>query len=102
MNPPVRIAINGFGRIGRSAFRVLLAQPSVEVVAINDLHDQELLGHLLAYDSVHGRLDLPVDVANGRIRVGDKVARVFCEADPANLPWGGGFVAGFAIGFKLG
>ncbi len=87
MNHPIRIAINGFGRIGRSAFRVLLAQPSVEVVAINDLHDQKLLGHLLSYDSVHGRLDLPVAVANGRIRVGDKVARVFCEAEPANLPW---------------
>jgi glyceraldehyde 3-phosphate dehydrogenase (phosphorylating) len=85
----VRVGINGFGRIGRNFYRALLASGAdAEVVAFNDLFDDDTQAHLLKYDSILGRLDLPVKVVEGGIQVGDKVVRSYAERDPAALPWG--------------
>ena len=85
----VRVGINGFGRIGRNFYRALLASGAdIEVVAFNDLFDDDTQAHLLRYDSILGRLDVPVEVADGGIKVGDKVVKSFAERDPAALPWG--------------
>ena len=85
----VRVGINGFGRIGRNFYRALLASGAdVEVVAFNDLFDDDTQAHLLKYDTILGRLDLPVEVVEGGIKVGDKVVRSYAERDPAALPWG--------------
>jgi glyceraldehyde 3-phosphate dehydrogenase len=83
-----RVAINGFGRIGRAVTRIALGRTDVDLVAINDLVAPELLAHLLRYDSVHGRLTVPVEVADGRMNLGGKEIAVLCEPDPALLPWG--------------
>ncbi len=83
-----RVAINGFGRIGRLAFKVMLEHENIEVVAINDLTDAKTLAHLLKYDSVHGIFSGQIAVSQGAITVdGHKVA-IFAERDPADLPWG--------------
>ena len=85
----VRVGINGFGRIGRNFFRaVLTSGANVEIVGINDLTDNATLAHLLKYDSILGRLGLPVTYTDDSITVGGKTIRVFAEKDPANLPWG--------------
>jgi len=85
----VRVGINGFGRIGRNFFRaVLVSGADVEIVGINDLTDNATLAHLLKYDSILGRLGLPVSHTEDSITVGDKTIRVFAERDPAALPWG--------------
>jgi glyceraldehyde 3-phosphate dehydrogenase len=85
----VRVGINGFGRIGRNFYRALLASGAdIDVVAFNDLFDDDTQAHLLKYDSILGRLDLPVEVVEGGIKVGDKVVRSYAERDPAALPWG--------------
>ena len=85
----VRVGINGFGRIGRNFYRALLASGAdIEVVAFNDLFDDDTQAHLLKYDSILGRLDLPVEVVEGGIKVGDKVVKSYAERDPAALPWG--------------
>jgi glyceraldehyde 3-phosphate dehydrogenase len=86
---PIRVGVNGFGRIGRSFFRALLDQryDDVEVVAVNDLTDAATLGHLLRYDSTLGRLRRPVQAEDGRITVDGRVVEVFAERDPACLPW---------------
>ena len=85
----VRVGINGFGRIGRNFYRALLASGAdVEVVAFNDLFDDDTQAHLLKYDTILGRLDLPIEVVEGGIKVGDKVVRSYAERDPAALPWG--------------
>jgi len=85
----VRVGINGFGRIGRNFFRaVLTSGADVEIVGINDLTDNATLAHLLKYDSILGRLGLPVTYTDDSITVGGKTIRVFAEKDPANLPWG--------------
>ena len=85
----VRVGINGFGRIGRNFFRaVLLSGADIEIVGINDLTDNATLAHLLKYDSILGRLGLPVSYTEESITVGDKTIRVFAERDPANLAWG--------------
>ena len=85
----VRVGINGFGRIGRNFYRALLASGAdIEVVAFNDLFDDDTQAHLLRYDSILGRLDVPVEVADGGIKVGDKVVKSYAERDPAALPWG--------------
>ena len=85
----VRVGINGFGRIGRNFYRALLASDAdVEVVAFNDLGDDDTQAHLLKYDSILGRLDRPVSLVDGGIKVGDQVIRSFAEKDPAALPWG--------------
>ncbi|PIC83044.1 type I glyceraldehyde-3-phosphate dehydrogenase [Sporosarcina sp. P1] len=83
----VKIAINGFGRIGRLVLREAFATEDVEVVAINDLTDAAMLAHLLKYDSVHGIFDADVQSDESSIRVNDKKISVFAEKDPANLPW---------------
>ena len=85
----VRVGINGFGRIGRNFYRAVLATGAdIEVVAFNDLFDDDTQAHLLKYDTILGRLDLPVAVAEGGIRVGDKLVKSYAERDPAALPWG--------------
>ncbi len=83
----VKIGINGFGRIGRNVFRSALNNPNVEVVAVNDLTDVNMLAHLLKYDTTHGRLDATVEVGEGSIIVNGKNIKVFAERDPGNLPW---------------
>ena len=83
----LRVAINGFGRIGRSFVRASLNDPDLEVVAVNDLTSPATLAHLLKYDSTQGVLDVPVDVVDGDIKVGETTIRVFAERNPADLPW---------------
>ncbi|HEV7742426.1 MAG TPA: type I glyceraldehyde-3-phosphate dehydrogenase [Pseudolysinimonas sp.] len=86
---PVKIGINGFGRIGRNFFRAALAKGSdLEIVAVNDLTDNKTLAHLLKYDSINGRLDADVTFDETQIIVNGKAIKVFEEKDPANLPWG--------------
>jgi glyceraldehyde 3-phosphate dehydrogenase len=85
----VRVGINGFGRIGRNFFRAVQASGAdIEVVAFNDLFDDATQAHLLKYDSILGRLDAEVAVADGGVRVGDRVIRSFAERNPVDLPWG--------------
>ena len=81
-----RIAINGFGRIGRCVFRALQGS-DLEVVALNDLTDAGTLAHLLKYDSIHGKFDQEVEAGEGKLTVGGKDVRVLAERDPAKLPW---------------
>ncbi|TQR19951.1 type I glyceraldehyde-3-phosphate dehydrogenase [Psychrobacillus vulpis] len=83
----VKLAINGFGRIGRKVFREALVQKDLEVVAINDLTDAAMLAHLLKYDSVHGIFDAEVSSEGDYLVVNGKNIRVFAEKDPSALPW---------------
>ena len=85
----IRVAINGFGRIGRLVFRLMDSNPMFEVVAINDLTDAEQLAYLLKYDTSHRnyRVD-EISYEGNYIIVGNKKIRVYSETDPANLPWG--------------
>lgn len=83
----MKIAINGFGRIGRLAFRLMSELEGVEVVAINDLTDANMLAHLLKYDSTQGRFEKEVVVKEGSFVVDGKEIKVFSDADPINLPW---------------
>ncbi|MCP1191126.1 type I glyceraldehyde-3-phosphate dehydrogenase [Priestia flexa] len=84
----VKIGINGFGRIGRNVFRAALKNDNVEVVAINDLTDTNMLAHLLKYDSVHGKLDAEVVVDGNNLVVNGKTIEISAERDPAQLSWG--------------
>jgi len=84
----VKIGINGFGRIGRVVFRAALNNPNVEVVAVNDLTDANMLAHLLKYDSVHGRLQEEVSVDGEYLVVAGQRVKVTAERDPALIPWG--------------
>ncbi|GIN85389.1 glyceraldehyde-3-phosphate dehydrogenase 1 [Heyndrickxia sporothermodurans] len=84
----VKIGINGFGRIGRNVFRAALNNPEVEVVAVNDLTDANMLAHLLQYDSVHGTLEQEVTVDGDSLVVGGHKVKVLAERDPAQLGWG--------------
>ncbi|SDS21776.1 type I glyceraldehyde-3-phosphate dehydrogenase [Christiangramia echinicola] len=83
-----KIGINGFGRIGRIAFRIAAQNENVEVVAINDLLDVDHLAYLLKYDSVHGRFDGSVEVKDGSLIVNGNNIRVTSEKNPADLKWG--------------
>lgn len=83
----VKVGINGFGRIGRNIFRLALNNKNVEIVAINDLTDADMLAHLLKYDSIHGTLDADIEVTKEGIVVNDKLIRVSSEAEPENIPW---------------
>lgn len=85
---PKKIAINGFGRIGRLTFRNLIKDPSVEVVAINDLTDAATLAHLLEFDSSHGRFDGTVEVQEGSLVVNGHQIPIYAERNPEDLPWG--------------
>lgn len=84
----IRVAINGFGRIGRLVFRIMEEDPNFEVVAINDLTDAEQLAYLLKYDTNHGNYRVnEISFEGNFIIVGDRKIRVYSETDPANLPW---------------
>jgi glyceraldehyde 3-phosphate dehydrogenase len=84
-----RVAINGFGRIGRTVFRIIATRPDseIEVVAINDLSDDDILAYLLEYDSVMGRFEQEVTVEGGVMRVADHEIQMLMERDPEQLPW---------------
>ncbi|MGA1609553.1 MAG: glyceraldehyde 3-phosphate dehydrogenase NAD-binding domain-containing protein, partial [Candidatus Nanopelagicaceae bacterium] len=85
----VKVGINGFGRIGRNFFRAALKQNAdFQIVAINDLTDNETLAHLLKYDSILGRLGAEVTFTEDSITVDGKKIKVFAEKDPAQIPWG--------------
>ncbi|MFM8842051.1 MAG: type I glyceraldehyde-3-phosphate dehydrogenase [Actinomycetota bacterium] len=85
----VKVGINGFGRIGRNFFRAALKQKApFEIVAVNDLTDNETLAHLLKYDSILGRLGATVSHTENSITVDGKTFKVFAEKDPASIPWG--------------
>ncbi len=83
----VKVAINGFGRIGRLVFRAAYGDPEVEIVGINDITDAKTLAHLLKYDSVHGVFDAPVDHTEDSIVVDGREIKVTAIKDPAQLPW---------------
>ena len=83
----VKIGINGFGRIGRLAFRVAAQRKNVQVVAINDLLDVDYLAYMLKYDSVHGRFDGDVSVKDGKLIVNGNQIRITAERNPENLKW---------------
>jgi glyceraldehyde 3-phosphate dehydrogenase len=83
----IRVAINGFGRIGRLVFKAGQYDSELEFVAINDLTDAKTLAHLLKYDSVHGRYPEKVTVEGEYLVAGDRKVKVMAERDPANLPW---------------
>jgi glyceraldehyde 3-phosphate dehydrogenase len=83
----VKIGINGFGRIGRLAFRAAVNRPNVEIVGINDLIDVEYMAYMLKYDSTHGAFDGKVEVKDGKLIVNDKAIRVTAEKNPADLKW---------------
>ena len=84
----MKIGINGFGRIGRLAFRAAVNRPGIEIVGINDLVEPDYLAYMLKYDSTHGRFDGTVEVKDGHLVVNGKTVRVTAERDPANLKWG--------------
>ncbi|MEO0093372.1 MAG: type I glyceraldehyde-3-phosphate dehydrogenase [candidate division WOR-3 bacterium] len=83
----VRIAINGFGRIGRLVFRAGYKNPNLEFVAVNDITDAKTLAHLLKYDSVHRTMDAKIEAQTDSFVVEDKTVKVFAQKDPAQLPW---------------
>lgn len=83
----VKVAINGFGRIGRNAFKILIDRHDVQVVAINDLTDAKTLAHLLKHDSSYGEYDKKVSYNENNLLVGSREIPVFAEKDPINLPW---------------
>ncbi|MFH6769141.1 type I glyceraldehyde-3-phosphate dehydrogenase [Gaetbulibacter aquiaggeris] len=83
----LKLGINGFGRIGRIAFRVAVSRPEIEVVGINDLLDVEHLAYLLKYDSVHGKFSGTVEVKNGNLVVNGKEIRITAERNPEDLKW---------------
>jgi glyceraldehyde 3-phosphate dehydrogenase len=83
----IRVAINGFGRIGRMAFRVMSQRNDIEVVAINDLTDNKTLAHLLKFDSVHGKFNGTVEYTEDALIVNGKSIAALAERNPAALPW---------------
>lgn len=83
----IKIAINGFGRIGRNVFRLLLNHPSIEVVAINDIADNKTMAHLIKYDSIHGVLNQKVSFSDDAISIDDKQFLFFHESAIKNLNW---------------
>lgn len=84
----VKVAINGFGRIGRLALRLMVENPEFEVVAINDLTDAAMLAHLFKYDSAQGRFNGEISVKEGAFVVNGKEIKTFANPNPAELPWG--------------
>ena len=83
----LKLGINGFGRIGRIAFRVAVSRPNIQVVGINDLLDVEHLAYLLKYDSVHGQFDGDIEVKNGNLVVNGNEIRITAERNPEDLKW---------------
>ena len=86
-NTKIRIAINGFGRIGRNLFRLLLNHPNIEVVAINDIADIKTMSHLVKYDSIHGVLQRNISTENETLVIDDLKFQFFHESDISKLPW---------------
>lgn len=84
----VKVAINGFGRIGRLALRLMVGNPEFDVVAINDLTDAHMLAHLFKYDSAQGRFDGTIEVKEDAFVVNGKEIKTFAKANPEELPWG--------------
>ena len=84
----VKVAINGFGAIGRKAFRGGIKNPEIEFVAVNDLVEPQILAYLLKYDTNHGTYQGDIDYTDNSIIIDGKEIKVFNEKDPANLPWG--------------
>ena len=84
----VRLAINGFGRIGRLVLRRAFNDPAIDIVGINDITDAKTLAHLLKYDSTFGIFDANVTAGENEFSVNGKEYKVYSERDPANLPWG--------------
>ena len=84
----IKVGINGFGRIGRLAYRAMVKDPAIEVVAVNDLGDIPTMAHLLKYDSVHGRAFDTVEVTEDGFVADGRAVKVLCERDPENLSWG--------------
>ena len=86
-----KIAINGFGRIGRNIVRALYERPDlqekIQIVAINDLGDVKISAHLLQFDTVHGRFNQQVEVNENSLKINNDTIQWFCERDPANIPW---------------
>ena len=83
----IRIGINGFGRIGRNVLRASLGDPALEFVAINDLTDAPTLAQLLKYDSVHGKLALPVEAKEDQLLIDGRPIKILAQKDPKDLPW---------------
>ena len=81
-----KVAINGFGRIGRMVFRQLIEDSDIKVVAINDLTSADTLAHLLKYDSAHGKFNGTVEAKNGNLVVNGQEIKITAERDPKNLP----------------
>lgn len=83
----IKIAINGFGRIGRAVFKIAFVNPEIEVVAINDLIDAKTLAHLLRYDTIYGPYKYKIGATDSSLEVNGKTINVYNEKDPKNLPW---------------
>jgi len=83
----MRVAINGFGRIGRSVFRILDQNKDIEVIAINDLSNQESLAYLLKYDTIMGRFSGNVNIEKDILHTDNESVQMLSERDPAKLPW---------------
>ncbi len=83
----VKVAINGFGRIGRNVLRASIGESAIEFAAINDITDPATLAHLLKYDSIYGRFDGTVEVGENALIVNGKTIKIIAERDPAKLPW---------------
>lgn len=83
----MKVAINGFGRIGRLAFKQIITRTDIEVVAINDLTDIKTLAHLLKYDSVHGKFDAEISITDNTLVVNNNKIKITAERNPENLPW---------------
>ena len=83
----IKLGINGFGRIGRLAFRAALKRNDIEIVGINDLLDVDYIAYMLSYDTVHGGFDGKVEVKDGKLVVNGQGIRITAEKDPANLKW---------------
>ncbi|MDO5475223.1 MAG: glyceraldehyde 3-phosphate dehydrogenase NAD-binding domain-containing protein, partial [Candidatus Saccharibacteria bacterium] len=83
----IKVAINGFGRIGRNALKILLDRRDVQVVAINDITDAKTLAHLLKHDSSYGTYDKRVSATENSLLINTREIPVYAERDPAKLPW---------------
>src|SRR5512139_4011114 len=83
----IKVAINGFGRIGRNLVRCSNKDPKIEIVGVNDITKPEVLAHLLKYDSILGRFEGNVELRDGNLIVDNKPIKIFSEKDPAMLDW---------------
>ena len=83
----IKVAINGFGRIGRYTCKILLGSPDFDLVAINDLAEPKAIAHLLKYDSIHGKTDAKILLDGDKLIVGNQKIQLYRQADPENLPW---------------